>query len=91
MDNNNLYQGQNFKSEEPMSLGTWMITILLTAIPCVGLIMLLIWAFGSNTLTTKKNYARAMLIYAVIAIVLYVLSMVIFGVAFASLYANNRY
>lgn len=89
MDNN--MQQQNLNSEPPMTLGDWMITILLTAIPCVGLIMLLLWAFGSNTLTTKKNYAKAMLIYMVIAIVLYVIVIVVFGAAMFSALSYGNY
>lgn len=79
MDNN--MQQQNFNNEPPMTLGNWMITILLTAIPCVGLIMLLVWGFGANATTTKKNYARAMLIYMVIVIVFYVILFAVLGAA----------
>lgn len=52
-----------------MSLGDWLITLVLLCIPCVNLIMLFIWAFGS-TPETKKNFARASLIMMLISIVL---------------------
>ncbi len=53
-----------------VSLGDWMITMLLAAIPVVGFIMVLVWAFSGGTNTSKQNWARAALIWGVIAIVL---------------------
>ena len=48
------------KTEEPpVSVGDWMITALLTAIPLVGFIMLFVWGFGGNVNTSKKNWARS--------------------------------
>ena len=59
--------------DAPMTLGDQMLTLLLTWIPLVGFIMLLVWGFSSNTNTNKKNYARAMLIYQLIGLVLSIL------------------
>lgn len=61
------------QQEQVMSLGEWMITLLIMAIPLVGLIMACVWGFGSNTPKTKANFCRAILIYYVISIVLAVL------------------
>ncbi len=55
--------------EKPMSLGDWIITMLVLAIPCVGLIMTFVWGFGQGN-TSRKNYCRAVLIFAVIGVVL---------------------
>jgi hypothetical protein len=41
----------------PMSMKDWFITLLISYIPLVGLIMLIIWAFDSNTNVNKKNWA----------------------------------
>ena len=68
-ENNN----QPVQQEQPMSLGEWMITLLIMAIPLVGLIMACVWGFGSNTPKTKANFCRAILIYYVIGIVVAVL------------------
>lgn len=68
----------------PMSVGDWMLTILLTAIPLVGIIMLFVWAFGSDTRSTKSNWAKAMLIWALIFIVLYAIIFAVFGAAILS-------
>ena len=55
------------------SVGQWMLTIFIAAIPLVGLIMLFVWAFGSSTHPEKANWAKAMLIWVVIFIALSIL------------------
>ena len=54
----------------PISIGEWVITIIIIAIPIVGFIMLFIWGFGSNTQPSKANWAKATLIMIGISIVL---------------------
>ncbi len=45
-----------------ISVGSWMWMMFVTAIPCIGLLMILIWAFtGENE--SRKNYFRAMLVW----------------------------
>ena len=51
----NVYQPEN-DLEEPVSFGDWMLTTLIMCIPCVGLIMMFVWAFGSGTKKSKSNY-----------------------------------
>ena len=53
-----------------MSVGSYIGTMLLSAIPLVGFILLLVWAFGSDTNPNKKNFCRAYLILMLIGIVL---------------------
>jgi ABC-type multidrug transport system permease subunit len=82
--------GGTQQAEQPISLGQWIIIMILVAIPCVNIIMLFIWAFSNNVTTSKKNYARAMLIFMAIAIVLGL----IFGSVAASMISsitNNLY
>lgn len=55
----------------PVSFKEWMIAILLLALPVVNIVMLFVWAFGSNTNPSKANYAKASLIWGAIIIVLY--------------------
>lgn len=71
-------------AEQPISTGKWFLYQLLFAIPVVGLVMLIITACGGlgDGNTTFKNYARAMLIWQVIAIVLTIL-LVVLGVGTA--------
>lgn len=58
--------------ETTISIGEWILTTFLMMIPCVGIIMTFVWAFGDtkNTKPSKSNYAKAMLIWYAISIVL---------------------
>ena len=57
----------------PMSVGDWIITSLIFAIPIVGFVMLFVWGFGSNTQPSKANWAKATLIMIGISIVILLL------------------
>ena len=61
---------ENVTQYKPMSIGDWIITGLIFAIPIVGIVMLFVWAFGSNTQPSKANWAKAALIMMGIGIVL---------------------
>lgn len=64
--------------EQPMTLGQWVGTILLTTmLGTVSLILLFVWGFSNNTPTTKKNYCRAMLIIDAISFVLAIILMIV--------------
>lgn len=69
--------------EKPMSLVDWLITLIVLAIPCVGLVMMFVWGFGQGN-NSRKNYCRATLIFAAIGIVL----SVIFYASFAAFFVN---
>jgi hypothetical protein len=71
--------------QAPVTVGDWVLTILITAIPLVGLIMLFVWAFSGGTNVSKANWAKAMLIWMLIGIVLGVL----FWGALASLFMGG--
>jgi uncharacterized membrane protein YdjX (TVP38/TMEM64 family) len=64
-----------------MSIQDWIITILITSIPVVNIIMLFVWAFGSDTNENKKNWAKATLIWLAIMFVLYMIIFVFLGLA----------
>ena len=72
-----------------ISVGEWMITLLVSAIPIVNIIMLFVWAFGSSTNPNKSNWAKAALIWILIAIVVSVLLIILFGTSFMS-FMNNQ-
>ncbi len=67
----------------PMTIGQWLLTIIVLAIPCVGLIMYFVWAFGTGNLN-RKNYCRACLILAAVAVVLWILMSILFGTMFSA-------
>ena len=54
-------QSSNHNNEE-ISILEWVITIILTLIPCVGLIFVFIWSTDNVTSPSKKNFAKAVLI-----------------------------
>lgn len=92
MDNyENNFNQQNQQLEAPMTLGDWLVTLLITAIPCVGLVMLFVWAFSSDVNTSKKNFCRARLIFSAIILVLVFIMYAVLGVAIFSSLANYKY
>ena len=60
----------NFAPDDSTSTGQWVLTLFLVAIPIVGLILLFVWAFSSATAKSKQNWARANLVWMIIAIVI---------------------
>ena len=66
-------------SERVDSVGSWMLTLFLMAIPVVNLVCLLMLAFGSGHSASKRNWAKATLIWAVIGAVLSGLLVVVLG------------
>lgn len=77
------YQQQSYQPdsdlEEPVSFGDWMLSILLMTIPCVNIVMIFVWAFGSGTKKSKANYFRAMLVWTLIWTVLMIIMMIGIG------------
>jgi heme/copper-type cytochrome/quinol oxidase subunit 2 len=67
-----------------VTLGDWMITLLLSFLPIVNIVMLFVWSFGSNTNPSKANWAKATLIWMLIGIVLAIVLLLIIGTAFFS-------
>ncbi len=70
LNSNELQQLQKQYENRPMSVGNWFVTILIMAIPVGGLIMLFVWAFGDIAPQSKRNWARAQLIWMLTAFVL---------------------
>ena len=69
--------------DKEMTLGNWIATVVLTCIPCINLIMLIVWAVG-NGYVERKRYAQATLIVAAVLVVLYIIFMALFGTAIMS-------
>ncbi|MFZ1838844.1 MAG: hypothetical protein WAU20_08975, partial [Dokdonella sp.] len=64
---------ENRSSAPVMSLGDWIITMIVLSIPIVGFIMLFVWGFSSSANPNKANFCKAALIFYLIAIVLFFL------------------
>ena len=78
------------EAETADSVGSWMLTMLLAGIPLLGLAYVLYLAFGSGRSASKKNWARATLIWAVIGAVLGIVFFVVLGMLGYSLFAINE-
>ncbi len=64
-----------------LTLGDWLLTLLLLMIPVVNIVMLIVWSADSNTNPNKRHFAWAQLIFMGIMIVL----SIIFSSVFAAL------
>ena len=78
---------QDPKNLEPVPIGTWLGIMFLSLIPCVNLIMLFVWAFSDGR-ESRKNWAKAQLIFIAIMIVLEIVVMILFGAAIVAFYQN---
>lgn len=76
MNENNIYT--------PVSVGNWIITLIISSIPLVNVVMLLIWAFSKNTHPSKANLAKAFLIVFAIALVFYLAMLFTMGIMLAN-------
>ena len=62
-----------FPERPDESVGSWMLTLFVCGIPVIGVIYLLVLAFGSGAAPSKRNFARAALIWTLIALVVTVI------------------
>lgn len=87
------YQRATYDVPMNVSVGDWMVTLLIVSIPVVGLVMLFVWGFGSSTNLSKQNWAKAELIWMLIAIVIWTLLMIFYGALFIGLIGSlgSRY
>ena len=56
-------------NKEVMSVGSWLLTLLVLLIPCVGIVMYFVWAFGVGN-ENRRNFCRAGLIMSLISFAL---------------------
>lgn len=80
-DNNDNYRHYRDYRSEPMTVGEWIIALLITSLPFINFIMLFVWAFSDEVNFNQKNWAKAQLIWMGIstAIVL-VIFVLVFGI-----------
>ncbi len=86
----NAYYQQSYGQQQPakdetVSVLDWIGTTLILCIPCVGLIVYIVWAFSSNTKKSKANFCKAYLLILLAVIVIY---MIMFGILFATVGAE---
>ena len=98
----NNYNTPNTPAPNFMTTGQWMLTSLIlglvSCIPVIGfigyLVIMLVWAFGDTQRIDRKNWARASLIWMLIAIgiiaVLFIVLLVA-GISIADAIGNSYY
>lgn len=72
------------KPESGMSVGAFIIMELVMLVPCINIIMLIVWAVSKKNVT-RSNYAKAKLLIAIIGGIIGAIVMVLMG---ASLFAS---
>ena len=55
---------------EPLSVGQYIVMLLLLCIPILNIILIFVWSFSSGRNLNKKNLARAFLIFLAVGFVL---------------------
>lgn len=74
------------KKTTDMSVGAWVGTLLLMAIPIVNFICLIVWAVSSSPeKRSRKNWAIAQFILMLISLVLMIVLLAIYGSAIANI------
>jgi hypothetical protein len=54
-----------------VSFWFWMFALFVAALPCIGIVMVIIWAFVGNN-ESRKNYFRALIAWFLIAAALWI-------------------
>ena len=75
-----------YEDTSPLSVGSYLIMILVSCIPLVNIIMLFVWGFGHSN-ANRKNFARAQLIVLLISVVI----CIIFGASIISSLSSLRF
>jgi hypothetical protein len=78
--------------EKPLTTGEWFVTLLILALPIVGLVMYFVWGFGTTGNVGRRNFCRAALIWLGIGLALGILTMIailIFGGTLAALLSQG--
>ena len=69
-----------YADTRPMTVGDWMLTLLVLAIPIVNLVMYLVWALSGSGNLNRRNFCRASIYWFLIILGLYASFMVLVGV-----------
>lgn len=70
---------QTLEDHRPLDAKEWALTIFISSLPLIGLIMLLVWAFGDGSNIHKKNWAKGTLILWVIGFIIAFAFLFLFG------------
>jgi hypothetical protein len=70
-----------YADTRPMTVGGWMLTLLVLAIPVVNLVMYLIWALSGSGNVNRRNFCKASIYWFLIILGLYLSVLVLVAVA----------
>ena len=60
-------------------MSDWLLLVILLSIPCIGLIMAIVWAFSKTENQNKVNFCKAYLVLYLIGLVFAIVIAAIFG------------
>ncbi|MGK5507077.1 hypothetical protein [Brevibacillus formosus] len=71
MDHQTYVEGSVAENEKVMTMKDWIIVSLFMMIPIANIVLLFVWAFGSDGNLNRKNWAKAGLLLLAILMGLY--------------------
>ncbi|MFF0827674.1 hypothetical protein ACFYU8_12410 [Brevibacillus sp. NPDC003359] len=71
MDHQTYVEGSVAENEKVMTMKDWIMVSLFMMIPIANIVLLFIWAFGSDGNLNRKNWAKANLLLMAILLGLY--------------------
>ena len=87
--NQSPYQGGGLtptEMEEPVGIGEWTgLLALATFVPCIGIILVLVWAFGNTEKKSKSNFCKAFLIIWLIKLAVSAILFIVWGASLAAM------
>lgn len=70
-----------YADTRPMTVGGWMLTLLVLAIPIVNLVMYLVWALSGAGNVNRRNFCRASIYWFLIILGFYISFLLLAGIA----------
>lgn len=71
MDHQTYVEGSVAENEKVMTVKDWIVVTLFMMIPIANIVLLFVWAFGSDGNLNRKNWAKACLIVTAILLGVY--------------------
>ncbi|MCS5490539.1 hypothetical protein [Algoriphagus limi] len=82
----------NFPDEfkkPPLTLGDWIINLIISKIPLIGFIVLIVWAIDKSTEPNKANWAKSELIIRLIGLAIGIIIISIVGLSFFTHFSDQ--
>ncbi|KQC34191.1 hypothetical protein AAU57_13235 [Nonlabens sp. YIK11] len=81
---------QHHQTEPVITPMKWVLYFLVTSLPIIGTVLLLVWAFSNDGRPTRQNWAKGMLLFYVLTIIVLGLLFLLFGAAILAAAASNE-